>query len=168
MLALLFYVKDVMYTVKCDQIREIAPMVHLKEVPHSPPFFAGYFNFRGRIIPVIDLTQLIAGEPCRIRLSTRIILADYPSRKREGHILGLMAERVTETFRKPEDAFVPPSIRSKTDPYLGGIVMDEGRMIQYLELPRLPDCIDFLPEPEDDAEAGADDGEDDGDDPDGD
>jgi chemotaxis-related protein WspB len=167
MLALLFYVKDVMYTVKCDQIREIAPMVHLKEVPHSPPFFAGYFNFRGRIIPVIDLSQLIAGEPCEIRLSTRIILADYPSRKRDGHILGLMAERVTETLRKPEAAFVPPSIRSKTAPYLGGIVMDEDRMIQYLELPRLPDCIDFLPESDEDAEA-ADDGGGAGDDPDGD
>ncbi|MDM8525707.1 chemotaxis protein CheW [Desulfococcaceae bacterium HSG8] len=133
-----------MYTIKCEKIREIAPMVMLKEVPHTPDFFAGFFNYRGMIVPVIDLCQLIQGCPCRMRLSTRIILVDYPV-KDTSHLLGLMAERVTETVRKPEDAFVSPGIRSSDAPYMGGIVMEQQKMIQYIDLDRLPDCINFLP-----------------------
>ena len=77
MLVLLFYLGDVTYTIKCDKVREIAPMVALKTMPHAPDFFAGLFNYRGMIVPVIDLCQLIQGRPCQIRLSTRIILVDY-------------------------------------------------------------------------------------------
>ncbi len=147
MLALLFHIGDVQYIIKSDRVREIAPMVALKEVPHSPAYFSGYFNYRGTIVPVIDLCQLIQNTPCRLRLSTRIILVDY-RRNRTDHILGLIAERVTETVKKPDDAFIAAGIRSRKAPYLGGIVMEGDEMIQYLELDRLPDCIDFLPDPE--------------------
>lgn len=138
-----------MYTIKCDNVREIAPIVMLKEIPHTPDFFAGFFNYRGAIVPVIDLCQLIQGCPCQMRLSTRIILVDYMGRDKTSHILGLMAERVTETIRKPADAFVLPGIRSEQAPYLGGIVMEQKKMIQYIDLDRLPSCINFLPQEED-------------------
>ncbi|MDM8550473.1 chemotaxis protein CheW [Desulfobacterales bacterium HSG2] len=146
MLILLFYIGNVMYTIKCDNVREIAPMVMLKEIPHTPDFFAGFFNYRGTIVPVIDLCQLIQGCPCQMRLSTRIILVDYMGKDNMPHILGLMAERVTETIRKPKDAFVLPGIRSEQAPYLGGIVMEQKKMIQYIDLDRLPSCINFLPQ----------------------
>ncbi|MDM8515369.1 chemotaxis protein CheW [Desulfobacterales bacterium HSG16] len=146
MLVLLFYIKDVMYTVKCDRVREIAPIVNLKDVPHSPEYFAGYFNYRGTIVPVIDLCRLIRGSLCRIRLSSRIILVDYKNEGGKSNILGLLAERVTETVMKPDNAFVQPSIRSEDAPFLGGIVMEQGEMIQYIDLDLLPDCVHFLPD----------------------
>jgi len=146
MLVLLFFIGDVMYTIKCDNVREIAPMVKLKSVPHTPDFFAGYFNYRGSIVPVIDLCQLIQGIPCRMRMSTRIILVDYPGKENISNIIGLMAERVTETVRKPKESFILPNIRSKDAPYLGGIVMEENEMIQYIDLEKLPNCINFMPE----------------------
>lgn len=148
MLILLFYIGEVMYTVKCERVREIAPMVMLKEVPHTPDFFAGYFNYRGDIVPVIDLCQLVQGQPCRMRLSTRIILVDYAGKNGETHILGLVAERVTETVRKPDNIFVAPGIRSDYAPYLGGIVREKNKMIQYIDLDQLPNCISFLPDAE--------------------
>lgn len=155
MLVLLFHIGEVKYIIRCDRIREIAPLVALKEVPHAPAYFSGYFNYRGTIVPVIDLCQLIQNTPCRLRLSTRIILVDY-RRHASSHILGLIAERVTEAVKKPDDAFVSGGIRSRKAPYLGGIVMEGEEMIQYLELDRLPDCIDFLPDPETTAGGGDD------------
>ena len=146
MLVLLFFIEDVMYTIKCENVREIVPIVKLKKVPHTPDFFSGYFNYRGIIVPVIDLCQLIQGRQCRMRLSTRIILVNYTGKDNRSHIIGLMAERVTETVRKPKEAFISPIIRSQDAPYLGGIVMEEGEMIQYIDLEMLPDCINFLPE----------------------
>lgn len=147
MLALLFYIKEVQYTIKCDRVQEIVPLVTLKSVPHSPDYFSGYFNYRGTIVPVIDLCRLINREPSALRLSTRIILADYRKHDHDSaHILGLIAEKVTEIVKKPESAFIQPRIRSKKAPYLGGIMMENQEMIQYIELDQLPNCIDFLPE----------------------
>ncbi|OQX25463.1 MAG: hypothetical protein BWK80_15455 [Desulfobacteraceae bacterium IS3] len=146
MLILLFYIGDAMYTIKCENVREIAPMVTLKPVPHRPDFFAGFFNYRGTVVPVIDLCRLILGCPCRMRLSTRIILVDYAGKDNRTDTIGLIAERVTETVRKPKDAFVFSGSRAADAPYLGGIVMEQKKMIQYIDLDLLPNCIAFLPE----------------------
>ena len=145
MLALLFYLGDTMYTMKCEKVREVAPMVKLKQVPHTPDYFAGLFNYRGVIVPVIDLRRLIQGQPCQMRLSTRIILVDYV---RDGHmpcILGLMAERVTEAVRKSENDFVSPGLSMQEAPFLGGFVMENKEMIQYIDLDLLPNSFRFLP-----------------------
>ncbi|HKI50021.1 MAG TPA: chemotaxis protein CheW [Desulfobacteria bacterium] len=149
MLVLLFYLGDTMYTMKCDRVREVAPIVKLKEVPHAPDYVAGLFNYRGVIVPVIDLRRLIQGEPCEIRMSTRIILVDYVKEDNTPYILGLMAERVTETARREENAFVAPGLHMKEAPYLGSLMMEEKEMIQYVDLDLLPESFQFLPALED-------------------
>jgi chemotaxis-related protein WspB len=145
MLVLIFYLGDTMYTMKCDRVREVAPMVKLKEVPHTPDYFAGLFNYRGVVVPVIDLRQLIQGCQCRMRLSTRIILVDYLREDKSPAIIGLMAERVTDAVRKSQDAFVSPGLSMQDAPYLGGFVMEGNEMIQYIDLDLLPETFRFLP-----------------------
>ena len=145
MLVLLFYLGNTMYTMKCEKVREVAPMVKLKEVPHAPDYFAGLFNYRGVIVPVIDLRRLIQGHPCEIRLSTRIILVDYVRDDNTPYIIGFMAERITEAVRKSEDAFVSPGVSMQEAPYLGGFVMENKEMIQYIDLDLLPESFRFLP-----------------------
>ena len=137
MLVLYFYLGDVMYAIKCDRVREIAPMVELKEMPHAPEFFTGLFNYRGIIVPVVDLRRLIQGETCKDRLSTRIILVDYSVQNDDTGILGLRAERVTEALMKSEEAFIPSSVEMEEAPYLGAVMMDGGHMIQYVDVERL-------------------------------
>ena len=146
MLVLLFYLGNIMYTMKCDRVREVAPIVPLKEVPHAPDYVAGLFNFRGVIVPVIDLRLLIQGKPCEMRMSTRVILVDYVREDNTPYILGLMAERVTETARRDESAFVSPGLKLAGAPYLGGLMMEEKEMIQYVDLDLLPESFQFLPE----------------------
>jgi len=145
MLVLLFYLGDVMYTIKCDKVREVAPVVKLKQVPQTPEYFAGLFNYRGMIVPVIDLCRLIQGRPCQMRLSTRIILVDYMKEDNTPYVMGFMAERVTEAIRKPDNAFVSPGINMQQVPYLGGILMEDKKMIQYIDLDLLPHSFHFLP-----------------------
>jgi chemotaxis-related protein WspB len=145
MLVLIFYLGDTMYTMKCDRVREVAPMVKLKQVPHTPNYFAGLFNYRGVVVPVIDLRQLIQGQSCEMRLSTRIILVDYLKEDKTPAIIGLMAERVTDAVRKSQDAFVAPGLNVQDAPYLGGFIMEGNEMIQYLDLDLLPGTFQFLP-----------------------
>lgn len=142
-LALLFCLGDGMYTISCDKIKEIVPMINLSTVDQGPAYFAGFFNYRGKIVPVIDLCRLIRGLPCRMRLSTRIILVTSAGKNSASLTMGLMAERITETIRK--SGFAPSPVRLKEATYLGDILMDGKQMIRHIEVDHLPDCFDFLP-----------------------
>ena len=145
MLVLRFYLGDVMYVIKCEKVKEIAPMVALKKLPHAPECVAGLFNYRGMIVPVIDLRQYIHGTPCQLRMSTRIILVDYLKKDKTPGVFGIMAERITEAVNKPEKEFIPPGIVMQNAPYLGGILMENKEMIQFIDIDRLSESFQFLP-----------------------
>ncbi len=120
-------------------------MVALKRMPNAPDCVAGLFNYRGIIVPVIDLRQLIHGAPCQLRLSTRIILVDYLKKDKTPAVFGIMAERITEAVNKPESDFVSSSITMRDTPYLGGIMMENKEMIQLIDLDHLSESLKFLP-----------------------
>lgn len=134
MLLLVFYLGEEKYLLKHDNIREISPMVVLKKMPQMPDYFAGFFNYRGQVVPVIDLCQFIQGYPCQMRLSTRIMLIDYVQADQSTTILGLMAERLTEAVRKPETALISSGPTLPKSPYLEGFFLERDKMIPCLNL----------------------------------
>lgn len=137
MLVLVFHLGDDKYIVKHEKVKEISPMVMLKKIPHSPAYFAGLFNYRGLIVPVIDLCQLIQKRFCQMRLSTRIIIVESDLKNDAPEIFGFMAERVTDAIRKPENAFVSPSIKMPGASILGDFVMEQEKMIPCIDLNKL-------------------------------
>lgn len=144
MLVLQFYLGDVMYVIECDRVKEVAPMVALKTIPHSPECVAGLFNYRGTIVPVIDLRQYIHGTPCLMRLSTRIILVEYVKPDKTHGMFAIMAERITEAVDRPKSAFIPHGITMRDAPYLSGIMMENDEMIQLIDLNRLARSLKLL------------------------
>ena len=131
MLLLLFHAGDNLYALDSSQVVEVIPMVVLRKIHHVPDYVAGVFNYRGTIVPVIDLCHLIQGTACLSRFSTRIIMVKYPAKDGEHHHLGLMAERVTETLNRPD--LDPKNALPVNDvPYFGEMFMDELGMIQPL------------------------------------
>lgn len=133
MLMLLFYIGDERYALSCSKVVEVIPMVVFRKLHHAPEYVAGLFNYRGTIVPVIDLSQLIQESPCSPCLSTRIIMVNY-EKKNQQQRLGLMAERVTDTIDLPEDRFVEPGITFNESAYLGKVVMDEKGTIQRITI----------------------------------
>lgn len=134
MLMLLFYVGDNLYALDSSQVVEVIPRVIVRKIHHVPDYVAGLFNYRGAIVPVIDLCHLIQGKPSRSYLSTRIIMVNYVGKDNTTRCLGLMAERVTETLNKPDTAFVDTGTQLDEAPYLGEMIMDEKGMIQQIRL----------------------------------
>ncbi|MBW4635301.1 MAG: chemotaxis protein CheW [Iphinoe sp. HA4291-MV1] len=146
MLMLLFYIKNDRYALESRRVVEVVPKVALKTLHHAPDSIAGLLNYRNRLVPVIDLCRLIQGTPCRPLFSSRIILVNYQSRNDDSptgssytsqptsYILGLMAERVTDTFRKQETQHFVPGMKVDTTPYLGEMITDAQGMIQCLQL----------------------------------
>ncbi|GAP99251.1 chemotaxis protein CheW [Leptolyngbya sp. NIES-2104] len=126
MLLLLFHVDEDIYAIDSTHIVEVLPLVMLRKVYQVPDHVAGVFRYRNCIVPVVDLCELIRGERCRSRFSTRIIMIRYQTRTGENAYVGLLAERVTETLDRPNYA---PSEQSH-ESYLGEVWTHEGEMIQ--------------------------------------
>jgi len=137
MLFLLFQLGKDRYALDVSQVAEVLPLVHLKQIPQAPPAVAGIFDFRGTPVPVIDMSQTALARPAQRRLSTRIILAHYPDQNGGTRLLGLMAERVTETLRREPSDFVAAGVDNDDAPYLGPVASDARGLIQWIEVDQL-------------------------------
>jgi chemotaxis-related protein WspB len=149
MLMLLFYINNQRYALPSQQVVEVLPLVNLKTLPHAPDYLAGVFNYRGQIVPVLDLSQLMQGKPCCEHLSSRIILVNYwggdtakssvlsTTTTPATFVIGLIAERVVETFHKSDLQLIDANVQIGASPYLGKIILDEQGMIQCLQIEHL-------------------------------
>jgi chemotaxis-related protein WspB len=124
------------YAIDSARVVEIIPTVPLRHVPHAPVTIAGLLNYRSRIIPVLDLRQLIAGSPCPAAFSTRIIVVEFTT-DGQPRLIGLRAEQVTEAVRREPEDFARSGLHLDQAPYLGGVAIDEHGMLQMLLIDEL-------------------------------
>jgi len=137
MLFLLFQLGGDRYALEASRVVEVVPLLALKQLPQAPKGVAGIFNYRGRPVPAVDLSELTLGQPAGERLSTRIIIVNYPDASGTNHLLGLIAEHATGMLRKDAKAFVDPGVKIGASPYLGPILMDANGAIQWVHEQRL-------------------------------
>lgn len=137
MLCLLFQIGKDRYALEAKYAVEVLPYLALRQIPRAPRGVAGIFNYRGRPVPAVDLSELTLGQPARERLSTRIILVNYPDAQGRFQLLGLIAEHATEMLRRDERDFVDSGVHSNAAPYLGPVVMDDKGVIQLLRVQHL-------------------------------
>jgi chemotaxis-related protein WspB len=146
MLFLLFELGKDRYALDVRQIAEVLPLVGVKQVPRAPQAMSGLFNYRGTPVPVIDLSQLTLGRPSARRLSTRLVLVHYPDQTGRTHLLGLIAERATQTARHEPSDFVTSGVTNDGAPYLGPVATDARGLVQWIDVRTLlpPSFRDML------------------------
>jgi chemotaxis-related protein WspB len=146
MLFLLFELGKDRYALDIRQIAEVLPLVGIKQIPRAPQAMRGLFIYHGAAVPVIDLSQLTLGRPSARRLSTRIVLVHYPDQAGHTHLLGLVAERATQTARHERSEFAPSGVNNAGAPYLGPVVRDARGLLQWIDVRTLlpPSFRDML------------------------
>jgi len=137
MLFLLFQLGNDHYALDAGQIVAVLPLVDIKKIPQAPLGTAGIFNYRGTPVPVIDLNELTIGQPAQLRLSTRLILVNYPDENDVPRLLGLIAEKATETLRSEAANFTPAGVSDDKTPYLGPVITDPRGLIQWIKVKQL-------------------------------
>jgi len=137
MLFLMFQLGKDRYVLEAGKVVEVLPLLALKSMPQAPKGVAGIFNYRGRPVPVVDLSELTLGQPASPRLSTRIILVNYEGEAGKRQLIGLIAEHATEIVRKERKDFVDSGMKLGHAPYLGPIAMDGGGVIQWIHEQKL-------------------------------
>lgn len=137
MLYLLLRMGTERYALDARRIVEVVPMVELKPLPHTQPYVAGLFDYRGTLVPVIDMCRLTTAQHCGAFLTTRIVLVNYPGNDAQDHILGLLAEQVTETIKIKEGEFQPSGVHATDAPYLEDLVKVGTNMVQRLDITKI-------------------------------
>jgi chemotaxis-related protein WspB len=152
MLLLIFQAGDQAYGLDTRGVIEVAPYPVCTPMPRAPAFVAGLANWRGRTLPVIDLSVLIDGTPARPLLSTRLLIVEYAMPDGRSHPLGLVAEKAVETIEFEQARYEPQKVRIPDAPYLNGTVQRTGRLVQRLALDELlPSSVRGLLFPESEA-----------------
>ena len=132
------------YAIDSKAVVEVLPQVPVRAMPRLPDYIVGMFNYRGKMIPVVDLTRRLSDRFAAERLSTRVIVVEYGIP--EGHVdsprfrqvrMGLMAEDVisTQSSKDADTAF--PTMHLEIAPFLGRIVRLNGETIQVVIVEKL-------------------------------
>ncbi|HOC59481.1 MAG: purine-binding chemotaxis protein CheW [Syntrophaceae bacterium] len=137
MLMLQFQAGGDRYGINITKVIEVAPFIRLRRIPHAAQEVAGTFNYRGLLTPVIDLTFLLTGKLSKERMSTRIVLLSHEGDDGRLHVLGMMAESMTEMIRFRPSDLQAPVVSVSGAPYLGDILFDERGSVQMIEIEKL-------------------------------
>lgn len=124
---------DETYALELGQVREIAKVPPITEVPRAPSFVMGVMNLRGEVMPVFDLHRrlgLVRQAPCN--RGSRIVVVETGRGP-----AGLLVEAVEQVVRlKPSTIETPPpglGAGVESD-YIVGIGRHKDRMFVLLNL----------------------------------
>jgi len=132
MLFLIFHLGQDRYALDASRVVEVLPLLSIKRLPQAPKGVAGVFMYRGQPVPAIDVSELTIGQPATERMSTRIVVVNYPAAHGQVHRLGLIAEHATDLLRQDPASFANPGIKIQAAPYLGPVLTDPKGPIQWL------------------------------------
>jgi chemotaxis-related protein WspB len=79
---------------------------------------------------------MILGRPAPGRLSTRILIIRI-KRDHDFRLVGVIAEKLTETMRCDPSDFVSPGIISSETPFLSSVHVDKRGPVQRIDVDRL-------------------------------
>ena len=131
---IIFSVGDEEFGVDVLRIQEIIRYVEPTKIPHAPDSMEGVINFRGKVIPVINLRKLF-GLPKQSDNDFIVIIVIEIN----GKTLGLTVDRVSDILNIPEDKIQPAqefSTRAGTE-YLKAMGKLGNRLVLILDLDKI-------------------------------
>lgn len=116
-------------------VKEIGPYEESISLPNTPTFIEGVINYRGKVIPIINLKKrLLLGE-AEVTKDTRIIVISLDEKE-----IGFIVDEASQTFRLNDDQIDPaPTFISGVDKrYITGVgKLDEKRLLILIDLKKI-------------------------------
>lgn len=123
------------------KIKEISGMLPITSIPRTPPAVKGVINFRGRVIPVLDMRLQFGIEAADYTERTCIVVVGMVT---DTAMLptGIVVDEVSEAVNtKPEDMSDPPIFgASVATDYILGMARLGGRVKILLDIDRVLDA----------------------------
>ncbi len=125
------------YGVDILKVQEIRGWEPLREMHDVPDYIKGVLDFRGRIIPIVDLRLRFGVEPVRYETTTVVIVLS----RGNGDMMGVVVDAVSDVLSiRDEQIKEPPRLGAHIDnDYVTGMVSLEQGMVMLIDAERLID-----------------------------
>lgn len=129
-----FLVDTEEYGVDALRVQEIIRYLTPVKVPNAPDPILGVINFRGEVIPVVDLRKTFGLSPLQIDQYTVIVIIEIESK-----IFGIVVDRILDMANIPLSKITESSVGNSqaNHQYLIAMVKFEGRLILILDLNKI-------------------------------
>jgi purine-binding chemotaxis protein CheW len=91
------------YGLSAPDVAEVTPLPGLTRVPSTAPWLCGVGNWRGHVLPVVDLRPLLGLPVTPLPSSARVVVVSVDDVE-----VGIVAEAVAGLVPVPEDCDPPP------------------------------------------------------------
>jgi len=125
------------YVLRASLIARVLPLVSIKFIPGAPAGVAGVLLYGSTPVPVVDLSWLALGRPATRLMSTRIILVTPFEQEQGGRLLGMIAEKMTNTIELDEGSFIPSGVRAQGAAYVGPLITVGDKLVQRVDVQSL-------------------------------
>ncbi|TWU30825.1 chemotaxis protein CheW [Novipirellula artificiosorum] len=131
------------YATPSSSIIEVIPVVQSRPVVGSEDWLQGLFDYRGRLLPLVDSSRLLGHTASEIRMASRIlVIRPSDDTQDDRHHLGLIVEQVLGSedvdFDKGEES---RSCQLSSIAFLGPVACIGNSTVQLTTPSRLPTCL---------------------------
>lgn len=112
-------------------VAEVTAVPRVTRIPGSPSWLRGVANWRGRMLPVLDLRPLLDTAVFPLATSARLVVVG-----REDLAVGLVAEAVPGVYDAPVDVAgpPPPTLAAEAARLVSGQVADSHGPVAVLDV----------------------------------
>ena len=121
---LTFSIGGQQYGIDTRNIVEVLPFISAQELPQQAEEIRGLIRYRGKLLPVVDLCQLVLDRPCQLRLGTRTIVIETIVDNADGmsllfaitaeDVVGISTTTFDSTNCKHSESFIGPIVDAKS------------------------------------------------------
>lgn len=132
--------KDRLYATASRDVLEVIPVVWSEPLATSEPWVLGTFNYRGRLIALIDATQMLHGtSPIRRQFARILVVATQSTEGDHRPCIGLLVDSVQGSDQLDfENAQTLESVElSNESGFLGPVALFDSHQIQLTDPSRL-------------------------------
>jgi purine-binding chemotaxis protein CheW len=125
-------------------IKEIIEYGEVTEVPMTPEFISGVINLRGKVVPVIDLSQRFSGFSTEKTKRTSIIILEVKNDDLRIEI-GVTVDIVNEVLDiHPSEIEPTPSLGEQIEiNFISGMAKVDGELLILLNIENILSIEDF-------------------------
>ncbi len=122
------------YGIDIMNVKEIVPYQESVKIPNAPVFVNGIINFRGNVIPIVDLKKKFNLPECTVDSNTRIIVINLENKQ-----IGFIVDEASQTLRLEDENIDPtPDVISSVDRrYITGVGKLDNRLIILIDLEKV-------------------------------
>jgi len=142
MQTVVFQVGTERFAIDSKAIVMVIPGIEPRPVPGAHEALTGVIDYRGTVVPILDLCRLFGRGPCPVRLANRILVCDLSgagsrwwASGQDADYLGILAENVTRVVDVDPDApGSHPGPETEGFRGLGRILHDDDGLLQLVEV----------------------------------